>query len=172
MRRGQPVRRARWWSGAGAGHRPSQPVPAARLIGRLPDLVGASLDSLLTRVARLEPQRRRKPAGVSITRSPGCGTARTLDLRQYPAADNTLLRRAHRRASSASPRTGFRPSPEFTSGRRLSCLGFGAKPGDTNVGYRIRPLLRRGLSNAGGKLLQAQAKLLIQLALDSTGEEV
>lgn len=121
----------------------SQPSPGGPFDWRLPDLVGASLDSLLTRVARLEalgggPQ----AAGViRPTRSRDMARRGLLDLRQYPAADNAFFGAAHRRASSAaSPRTGFRPR-RIHLGPEVELLGLRQpKPGRYKRGLRIRPL--------------------------------
>lgn len=144
----------------------SQPSPGGPFDWRLPDLVGASLDSLLTRVARLEGPRRRPASSRShpATRSRDMARRGLLDLRQYPAADNAFFGAAHRRASSAASPAPGSVLAEFTSGRRLSCLGFGSRNrGDTNVGCGYDRFATRFVQRRLGKLLQARARLLIRI---------
>ncbi len=74
----------------------------------MPDLVGVSLQSLLTRVAKLEDQpTHRRPKASSGHRKPACGTARTSRSKLRP----TPARRCSR---PAGPRRSSKPAARST----------------------------------------------------------
>lgn len=95
-----------------------------------------------------------------IKRAAGTGLALADDLPGHP--DH------HRARRDGLDHDGIGADPavlaEFTSGRRLSCLGFGSRNrGDTNVGCGYDRFATRFVQRRLGKLLQARARLLIRI---------